>query len=197
LNVVNGIRMRAALCGLASMALGSCTALDRLTPQEHLDARSGDTLVVVNQPLVFARERSDVAVRARDYTTLVAVEADRAGRFAAYLLAYRWSTIDRRMAELPAADQGALRIAADGREVLLQPLGELPAALQAGEVLHAPPDAQYLVWGYVSDIATLAYLADCRVLSLQFPRESLPLEFQLWSDGRAALREFAARAAGR
>jgi len=185
------------LCGLAVLALGACAPLDHLAPQEHLDTRSGDTLVVVNQPLVFARERSDVAVRARDYTTLVAVEADRAGRYSAYLLAYRWSTIDRRMTELPASDQGALRVVADGREVLLRPLAELPGALQASEVLHAPRDAQYRVWGYATDLATLGYLADSQSLSLQFPRESLPLEFQLWSDGRDALREFAARGAGR
>ena len=197
MTAITGIRIRAALCGLAGLALAACTPLDRLSPQEHLDRRSGDTLVVVNQPLVFARERSDVAVRARDYATLVAVEADRAGKYSAYLLAYRWSTVDRRMAELPAADAGALRIVADGREVVLTPLATLPAALQSSDVLHAPRDAQYVLWAYATDLGTLAYLASSHSLTVRFPREALPLEFGLWEDGRNALGEFAARGSTR
>jgi hypothetical protein len=189
------IRALAALMSLQWLA--ACAPLERLAPQEHLDRRSGETLVVVNQPLVFARERSDVAVRARDYTTLVAVEADRAGRYSAYLVAYRWSTVDRRMTDLPAEDAGALRIVADGRELLLTPLTALPEALKSADMLHAPKDARFIVWAYNIDLATLRYLADSTELALRFPRESLPLDFSLWSDGRAALREFAARGSAR
>jgi hypothetical protein len=44
--------------------------------------------------------RVDVAANARDYATVVAVEANRSGKYSQYLL-HRWSTVDRRMA-LPA-----------------------------------------------------------------------------------------------
>jgi len=190
-----GMRMVAGLA--AALLLPACAPLDRLTPQEHLDKRSGDTLLVVNQALVFARERSDVAVRARDYVTLVAVEADRAGQFSAYLLAYRWSTVDRRMAALPSAEAGELHIFADGREIVLRPLPKLPAALQDADRLHAPREAQYVLWGYATDLGTLSYVAASQSVTVSFPREPLPLEFALWEDGRASMRELADRGTSR
>lgn len=185
--------LRGALLSAVILGAAACTPLDRLTPAEHLDTRSGDTLVVAAQPIVFARERSDVAARARDYTTLVAVETDRAGRYDAYLVVHRWSTIDRRVEDLPAAADGTLRLVADGRELLLKPLPALPPALGDGGVLHAPDTARYVTWAYATDLATLQYLAESEALTLRFPRESLPIDFTLWSDGRGSWRELAAR----
>ena len=70
---------------------------------EIFDEETGSTLLVVSKPLVFARDRSDVAAHARDYATLVAVEDDRSGQYTQYLLLYRWSTVDRRMSPPPGA----------------------------------------------------------------------------------------------
>ena len=71
---------------------GACTALPPPEPATHLDQRSGVTLTVVDKPLVFARERRDIAANVRDYITLVAVERDVAGKFTLALIAYRGST---------------------------------------------------------------------------------------------------------
>src|SRR5579864_5666129 len=60
---------------------------------EIFDEQTGSTLLVVSKPLVFARDRSDVAAFARDYATVVAVEDDRSGEYTQYLLLYRWSTV--------------------------------------------------------------------------------------------------------
>jgi len=46
-----------------------------------LDDSSGSTLFVVQQPLLFARSRSDLAANARDYVTLVALQEDRSGKY--------------------------------------------------------------------------------------------------------------------
>jgi hypothetical protein len=178
-------------------ALSACTPLDRLTPAEHLDTHSGETLVVANRPIVFARERSDVAARARDYTTLVAVEADRAGKYQAYLLAHRWTTIDRRVEDLPSSADGTLRLVADGREMLFKPLAAVPEALKNESTLHAPDNARYTTWAYATDLATLQYVAESEALTLRFPRENLPIDFTVWTDGREAWREFATRGARR
>ena len=83
--------------------------------QEILDEQSGNTLLVVAKPLVFARERTDVAAYARDYATLVAVEMDQSGKYSEFLLLYRWSTVDRRMSSPPDPSAGELRILAEGR----------------------------------------------------------------------------------
>src|SRR5271166_5150396 len=89
---------------MALMALPACTGTPRAPSQQVLDEQSGNTLLIVKQPLVFARERIDVAAHARDYATLVAVEVDASGSYHDYLLLYRWSTVDKRMSPPPAAN---------------------------------------------------------------------------------------------
>src|ERR1700724_4215768 len=95
---------------------------------EIFDEQTGSTLLVVSKPLVFARDRSDVSAHARDYATLVAVEDDRSGQYTQYLLLYRWSTVDPRMSPPPGADEGDLRIVADGRTIELKPLERPPTS---------------------------------------------------------------------
>jgi hypothetical protein len=183
--------------GLFCTLLCSCTTVDRLSPIEQLDNRSGDTLAVVNQPFILARVRSDLAADARDYTTLAAVEVDRAGRYSAYLVLHRWSTFDRRFSPLPDAKQGRAQIITEGREIVLTPLEQLPDSFHAGVRLHAPPTPQFVTWAYLTDLSTLNYLAEAREFTIQFPDETVPLPFFIWRDGRAALREFAARGQGK
>src|SRR5580704_1191423 len=91
---------------LALAALTACTGLKPAPFHEILDEQSGNTLLVVTTPLVFARERTDVAAHARDYATLVAAEIDQSGKYSEYLLLYRWSTVDRRMSPPPDPQAG-------------------------------------------------------------------------------------------
>jgi hypothetical protein len=66
---------------LALTTLWACTGLPAERPShEFFDERTGNTLLVVPKPLVFARERTDVAAHARDYATMVAVEIDQSGK---------------------------------------------------------------------------------------------------------------------
>ena len=118
-------------------ALPACSGTPALRPREILDDRSGSTLSVVARPLVFARERSDVAANARDYATLVAVDFDQSGNYHDYMLLYRWSTVDPRMSPPPASDQGELRIIAEGRDIDLKPLPELPGSRTRPRAAHS------------------------------------------------------------
>src|SRR6202022_4406650 len=113
------MHMRVVLI-LALIVLPAFTSL----PPSHeiLDEQSGNTLLVAGAPLVFARDRTDVAAHARDYATVVAVEVDHSGTYTEYLLLYRWSTVDRRMSPPPDAHAGELRILAEGRTIDLMPL---------------------------------------------------------------------------
>ncbi len=176
-------------------ALPACSGTPALRPREILDDRSGSTLSVVARPLVFARERSDVAANARDYATLVAVEIDQSGNYHDYMLLYRWSTVDPRMSPPPASDQGELRIIAEGRDIDLKPLPELPVGLGHGRELHIPAHGDVIAHAYAVDATTLRYIAESRELYVRMPQESLATPFALWEDGRAALAQFA-RSAG-
>jgi hypothetical protein len=191
------LRLRAGIAMLAAMlgALAACTSVPQRTG-EYLDERSGNTVAVVTQPLIFARQRTDVAAYARDYATLVAVEGDNAGKFSQYLLLYRWSTVDRRMSPPPPPDAGELQIQAEGRVIVLKPVEPFPFDLSHREQLHLPESADPVVHAYVMDLATLRFIAGSRVLSVVMPQETLGTPFVMWRDGRAALSRFVQRASG-
>jgi hypothetical protein len=157
--------------------------------REILDEQTGNTLSVVSKPLVFARERTDLAAYARDYATLVAIELDHSGTFENYLLLYCWSTVDRRM--LPKATEGsALRLVGDGRQLDLKPLPSLPIAVGKHRQLFWPKHGAPVVSAFAVDQATLRYIAAARSLILRMPDETLDTPFRIWDDGRAALLSF-------
>src|ERR1700731_1502523 len=161
-------------------ALTSCTTRPSKASAEIFDEQTGSTLLVVSKPLVFARERSDVAAHSRDYATLVAVEDDRSGEYAQYLLLYRWSTVDRRMSPPPGADEGELKILADGRTIDLHPLERPPTSLARREALHVPEHGDLVYRAYRVDSAMLHYIADSRELTVRMPQEALDTPFTVW-----------------
>jgi len=131
-----------------------------------------------------------VAAHARDYATVVAVATDDAGTYTEYLLLYRWSTVDERMAALPDAAAGELRIECDGRVIDLAPIDPLPRKLLPRPELLQPEHAHAVVRAYRTDWATLRYLVASRTLLVRMPQETLDTPFGLWRDGRGALAEF-------
>src|SRR5271165_6171464 len=151
----------------ALIALPACTGTPRAPSQQVLDEQSGNTLLIVKQPLVFARERSDVAAHARDYATLVAVEVDASGTYHDYLLLYRWSTVDKRMAPPPEPTAADLRILADGRIIDLTPLERVPVGTSRRHLMHVPAHGDVAIRAYAVEVATLAFIAASREHSVQ------------------------------
>ena len=184
------MHIRAALI-LALLTLPACSGVrPPAAPREILDEQSGNILSVVAAPLVFARERTDVAAHARDYATLVAVEVDHSGKYSEYLLLYRWSTVDRRMSAPPDPSDGELRILADGRTIELKPLERVPIGLTRRRELHLPDHGDVVTHAYTIDAPTLHFIAGSRSLTVRMPQEQLDVPFELWEDGRAALGQF-------
>jgi len=182
---------------VALMVLPACSGRPpAAASHEFLDERTGTTLSVVAEPLVFARERIDVAAHARDYATLVAVEVDNSGKYREYLLLYRWSTVDPRMSAAPDPQAGELKILADGREIGMMPVEQMPVSLSRRRELHLPPQGGVIAHAYPVDTATLHFIASSRTLAVLMPQEPLATPFQMWEDGRQALEQFAQRASG-
>jgi len=186
---------------LALTALSACAGLSARASGEKprasgeiFDEQSGNTLLVVPKPLVFARERTDVAAHQRDYATLVAVEIDQSGTYNDYLLLYRWSTVDRRMSPPPDPQEGELRILADGRAIDLKPLENMPVGLSRRRELHMPEHGDVVAHAYPIDVATLRFIAASREIVVRMPQESLDTPFAVWEDGRSALGRFLERA---
>jgi hypothetical protein len=180
---------------LALAALTACTGLKPAPFHEILDEQSGNTLLVVTTPLVFARERTDVAAHARDYATLVAAEIDQSGKYSEYLLLYRWSTVDRRMSSPPDPAAGTLRILAEGRAIDLVPLEQVPIGLSRRRELHMPEHADFVAHAYHVDVTALRFIATSRDIAVIMPQEPFGTPFTMWEDGRKALEQFLQRAA--
>jgi hypothetical protein len=183
------MHIRFALTMAALVALTACADAPP-GARQILDEESGNTFFVVTKPLVFARERSDVAAHARDYATLVAVAVDESGAISEYVLLHRWSTVDRRMLPPPKPDAGELRILAEGRVIDLVPLEQVPVSLSSRPELHGPKHGDAITRAYKVDLPTLHFIAGSRALTVRMPQEPLDTPFGLWRDGRASLAQF-------
>jgi hypothetical protein len=186
------------ILALTTLSVSACAnpsprASQPRASNEIFDEQSGNTLVVVPKPLVFARERMDVAAHARDYATLVTVEIDQSGKYSEFLLLYRWSTVDRRMSPPPDPEAGELKILADGRVIDLMPLEQVPIGLSRRRELHLPEHGDVITHAYRIDVPTLRFIAESREIAVRMPQESLDTPFAIWEDGRSALGQFLQR----
>lgn len=160
-----------------------------LEPRATLDPRTGVSLTVVDQPLVLARERRDVAVQARDYLTLVAAEINESGRRRLVWAVHQWSTIDSRATESRPTPGAPLLLIADGRDMRLIPLSEGPFSAYTGNPALLPPDdADVTTTLYPADTGMLDFIAASHDVAATFPESRLNLPYVLWRDGRPAIR---------
>ncbi|MFO1427955.1 MAG: hypothetical protein U1F11_13485 [Steroidobacteraceae bacterium] len=189
------LRSSAAVAVLNILLLGGCAALPPPAPASSLDEHTGITLTVVDEPLVLARDRRDVAANAREYLTLAAATRNQSGRITAVLLVHRWSTIDERVLPVTTPPPASLVIVADGRDLHLVPLQPLPREFseRSARLWHPQVD-RVSTDAYRIDAAALGYLAGSSRISASYdaPGEGLP--YLLWRDGRAALQRFSAEA---
>lgn len=174
---------------MAAVASVGCV-MPPVEPRTVLDENSGASLTVVDQPLVLARERRDVAVQARDYLTFVAAEINESGRRQLVWVVHQWSTIDSRATDFQPAPDTPLLLVADGRDLRLKPIGDSAARYLRNPALAAPEDANAITTAYAVDAATLEFVASSRQLSAAYPESRLTLPFGLWKDGRPALQRF-------
>ncbi|MFO1467959.1 MAG: hypothetical protein U1F35_16215 [Steroidobacteraceae bacterium] len=195
--------MRRLILAMLLACCATAVAAADLEPTEFLDERTGATVTVTHEPLVFALERSIFAANARDYVSLTAAEVDRSGRIQVYLIAYIWSTIDRRnhgeqatLAALP------LEIAADGRTIRLNPIAQYPKDLLDDAHLMAPKASHLQRAAYLTTREALTFIAASRHVSASFVPAAADGEeeadterevYESWGEGRKALKAFADR----
>jgi hypothetical protein len=171
---------------IVATLLAACAARPQAT-RAVIDPETGVSMIVVEQPIVLARERRDIAANARDYLTLVAAEINDAGRRRLIWVAHQWSTIDVRASDFRPAPDQRLLIVADGRDLRLVPLRDstLTAYLRHPALLR-PEDADVITTFYACDLAMLEFVATSRRVTASYP-DSFALPFALWRDGRPAL----------
>jgi hypothetical protein len=189
----------AATAGLAAfLLLSGCAARPGVFEEEaqqqaaqsneYLDEQTGSTVSVVEQPLVFARDRSERAANLRDYITLSAATINRGGKRTYVLVAYVWSTLDPRFNPVTSAGDMVLR--ADDRRIVLTAAGKTATQLGIGRPVHAPAGQQVVPLVYPADLGLLRFLAAAHGLSAQVGTEGENYDYELWDDKRSSLSDF-------
>jgi len=189
-------RFCAALAALFAVAL-SARAAPLIQPaekvREYVDEITAVHITVAADPLVFARERSDLAANARDYVTLAPLEINRTGKRSYYWSGYLWTTIDRRDGDplLKRGDQ--LVLIADGRPI---PLVSDDKPLREHGVGQTPvrvPVRSALPVLFAADLEVIDYVAHATEVHVEWIREGTSEPLPLWKDGRTGLRAFLER----
>jgi hypothetical protein len=158
--------------------------------REYLDETTAATITVTTEPLIFARERTDLAVNARDYIILAPIEVNQAGSRTYYWFAYIWSTIDKRNDEPSALSDDQFVLLADDRPIVLR--RDTRSARQLG-IAKSPieaPGRGAVAMVFSGEPEAFDYVAQSSELQMQRVRAGYNDDFPLWRDGRAALRAF-------
>jgi hypothetical protein len=180
---------RLALLTLLTATLPGC-ALPTTHPPEYLDPDTAALVTTVTTPIIFARTDNDVAANARQYATVAAVSINRSGRYEYVLLVYLWSTLDPRLGIdrhpgqniILLADDRAIRLTRDSRGM---------HEVGISTPLHAPEHIRGQPRIYRTDRETLQFLSGARRVRLLLEGDEDPRPFDIWTDGRRALAQFA------
>jgi len=190
-----GRRPVVTLLACVGAMLAGCASLpDEPAPQEILDEGTGATLTVVDQPLVFARDRSERAANLRDYLTVAGASVNRSGRISYVLITYAWSTLDARNAG--NAETPQLVVTADDRQIHFALAGADPLTTGVSTPVRAPAGVQSVSRVFATDLDTLRFLCHARSLRLQTSGTDDAPFYELWDDQLGALRGFVRYAEG-
>jgi len=176
---------------VASLACAGCYASRAGSLRQYQDPKTAATITVGAQTLVFARERPELAVHARDYLTLVPVDVNRSGTHRLLILIYDWSTVETATGARDApVDRYSL--VADGREIALFPLGGNPRDAGIAKSPVEPPSRHATAVYAAVTREALAYLVDTKELRAVRVVAGDRFSYDLWRDDRDSIGPFLA-----
>ena len=178
--------LRTAALALAAMFAG-CASGPGAGTREYLDEHSAATVTVVQPGITFARDRTDLAVHARDYFTIVPVDVNRMGTHEKDFYCMDWSTIDKRATQ-PAAPGGRhYQLVADGRAIPLEPTAKSLRELGVVErpVEHQSDATAVLLVPIDKDVIT--YVAQATTLRVVQDDAGTTFRYDHWSGDPATL----------
>ncbi len=170
-----------------ALASGACASPQSDGPRQYLDEKSAATVTVARDGLVFARDRPEFAVHARDYLTVVPVDVNRMGSHATYLYCYAWSTIDKRSSAAEGDGSAQFEIIADGRRIPLVPMNATARELGLAEPPIRAPSGSARLLIVRTDRETLALLAAAGALGAAVLHDGISETYELWSGNPGAL----------
>lgn len=186
--------LAALLAALLAWPPGTPAAED--TVREYVDEITAASITVALQPLVFARERGDLAANARDYVILTPIEVNVTGKRSYFWSGYIWSTIDRRSREPLITTGDELVLIADGRPIRLSNDTKTLRDHGVGQPPTRAPARTAVPALYSADPESIDYVAHATELHIELIHAGSNDAFALWKDAREALRAFSERIGG-
>jgi hypothetical protein len=170
--------LRAAAIFAVMIATG-CASRQAAGPREYLDERTAATITVAGENMVFAYDRPELGVNARDYVTLTAVDVNTSGRHALHLVGFAWSTLDKR-----GVTEGDSRyeIVADDRTLPLQAMPEGLRAIGLNEPPIPVPSRTAVPLTAPVTRDQLQFLRDTPDVRVLRTRSGVMERFELWRD---------------
>jgi hypothetical protein len=162
---------------LAVVLTAGCASGQPAGPREYLDERTAATITVAGESMVFACERPELGVNARDYVTLTAVDVNTSGRHATHLVGYSWSTLDKR-----AIKDGDSRyeVVADDRTLPLQAMPDGFRSIGINEPPIPVPSRSALPLAAPITRDQLQFLRDTPGAYVVRTRDGVMERFDLW-----------------
>lgn len=156
-----------------------CASRQAASPREYLDEHTAATITVAGENMVFAYDRPELGVNARDYVTLTAVDVNTSGRHALHLVGFAWSTLDKR-----AVTEGDSRyeIVADDRTLPLQAMPEGFRAIGLNEPPIPVPSRTAVPLAAPVTRDQLQFLRDTPDVRVLRTRSGVMERFELWRD---------------
>jgi hypothetical protein len=194
---LTGRRAGAVLAVLSAALLAWTAGVRAADPvRQYVDEITAATITVAVEPLIFARERTDLAANSRDYVTLTAIEINVQGKRSYFWSAYIWSTIDRRDRQPLVAPGDELVLVADGRPIPLRSDAQTPRDRGLGESPTRAPTRTAVPALFAADRESIGYVARAGELRIELIHAGNNDAFVLWKDGRAALLAFSEAVGG-
>lgn len=159
--------------------------------RQYLDTETVATITVAMEPSVFARERPDLAVNARDYLSLAPLEVDKAGQRQYYWCAYIWSTIDRHDAQPWLSNGDQIVLVADARPIPLHVATRSPREIGIANDPLRRPGRHAVLRLLMADLETIGYAARADELHIELISDGTAERIAPWRHRRSALRAFA------
>lgn len=164
---------------LTAILMAGCASEQPAGPREYLDERTAATITVAGESMVFACDRPELGVNARDYVTLTAVDVNTSGRHATHLVGYAWSTLDKRA--VPESDSH-YEIIADDRTLPLQPMPDGFRSIGVNEPPIPVPSRSALPLSAPITRDQLQFLRDTPGAHVVRTRDGVLERFDLWRD---------------
>jgi hypothetical protein len=167
----------AVIC--AALGTGACASAPPPEPREYLDESTAATVTVAGCAVVFALERPDLGVNARDYVTLTGVDVNTSGRHVSHVIGYAWSTLDKRGVD--GDDQATYELVVEDRVLPLTVMTAGFRSLGLAAPPVQPPSRSAVPLAAKVSRETLALYVDAPSARVVRQRAGVTERFERWS----------------